>query len=276
MSALLGEVVAWSMRQSETQFSDVMKALEVAGLDPAEAKELSPRSAWTRATREMKENRTIDKIDAKGGLVKFQFTHKALEHGRFEFDYELTVTLDCDTGKVTCDEKPEFAKHAEELLVQAMARRNASDITRLVQRLFEKHADLFPIVPDKGVAYFVPDKHKEFTAKVERFLNAMGGSLHRLPVPKGTDEGNRSVKEAVNSGLEALLKELNDSVAEWDGDTRPKTMERAVDKFQAIAYKVDAYADYLASSQDALKAKLEAAKRGMMEKITAASEPAAV
>ncbi len=145
-----------------------MKALEVAGLDPAEAKELSPRSAWTRATREMKENRTIDKIASKGGLVMFQFTHKALEHGRFEFDYELTVTLDCDTGKVTCDEKPEFAKHAEEFRPR-MITAGASAYPRIIdfQRMRE-------IADSVGAYLFVDMAH---------ISGLVAGGVHPSPFP---------------------------------------------------------------------------------------------
>lgn len=274
---LLGEIVTWDVKSSEVNIDTIRKALKESGLPDSVAGDLNNRSAFSRATKHLKEDRTIDKVkEAKDGTITFQLTRKSNNGNLIDFDYECQVELNTDSGEITCKESREIEDTARLLLAHALKVRSANDITRMVQKLHRDHADLFPINPARGVAYFTPACHADFTAKIEKFLHLVGGVLWRFPVPKGTPEGNRSVKEAVNSGLETLLKELNDSVAEWNGDTRPKTMERAVDKFQAIAYKVDAYADYLASSQDALKAKLVEAKKAMMEKITAASEPAAV
>lgn len=273
---LLGEIVTWDVKASEVNIDVIRNALRDSGLPVDVAGDLNNRSAFSRATKHLKEDRTIDKVkEAKDGSITFQLTRKSNNGNLIDFDYECQVELNVDTGEITCKENKDIEHAARELLEHALKVRSANDITRMVQKLHKDHADLFPINPARGVAYFTPASHAAFTAKIEKFLHLVGGVLWRFPVPKGTEEGNRSVKEAVNSGLESLLKELNDSVAEWDGDTRPKTMERAVDKFQAIAYKVDVYADYLASSQDALKAKLEEAKKSMMEKIMAAQEPAA-
>jgi len=264
---LLGEVVVWDMAATEVPYPTVVAAMEHAGLDSALATDLSYRAAFTRACKQLKANRTIDKLKSKGGVMSFQFTKKALVGEEFEFEREARVELDCDTGEIKCDESPELAERAEELLSFARQQRTSSDITKLVQKMFSTHADLCPINPRKGVAYFVPEVHREFTAKVESFLSAFGGKLWRWPIPKGTEEGNRSVRDAVANGLQTLLEELNEVVEGWDENTRDATMEKIQGQYQLVAGKVDAYATYLFGAHEDLLKRVEASKSRLVDRM---------
>ncbi len=269
-STLLGEVVTWDLRSAEVSYAELVESLKNAGLDPGEATELSHRSAFGRACKHLKEERAIDKLqyDAATKTLRFQFTRKHLAGGRFEYDYECMLSLDPDTGAVTCAENQAMEQHARELLQHAIDTRNAQDVTRLVQKLFKEHADLYPINPKKGVAYFCPLAHRDFTEKVEAFLVAMGGSLWRFPVPSGTPQGNASVKEAVQSGLQSLLGELSAAVEGWDETTRKSTMDKALERWQAIRHKVECYEEYLGAEQERLKEELSRAKEELARRIT--------
>lgn len=267
---LLGEVVTWDLRAAEVSYTRVVDALKDAGLDPDEAKEMTPRSAFGRACKWLRDERAIDKLqyDKTTGAAQFQFTRRHLAGGKYEYDYECVLSLDCNTGAVSCPENPALEQHARELLQHSIATRNAQDVTRLVQRLFQEHADLYPINPRKGVAYFVPEQHRSFTEKVDAFLHAMGGSLSRFPVPKGTPQGNASVKDAVQSGLQSLLNELGDAVEGWDETTRKSTMDKALERWQAIRHKVECYEEYLGAEQERLKEELSRAKEELARRIT--------
>jgi hypothetical protein len=267
MSDLLGEVVVWDMASAEVPYSTVVDALDESGLDVSLATELSPRAAFSRACKHLKENRTIDKLKSKGGVISFQFTKKALVGEEFEFEREARVELDCDTGEIKCDEAPELAEKATELLAFAKQTRTSSDITRLVQKMFATHADLYPINPKKGVAYFCPSAHRDFTAKVEDFMGKFGGKLWRYPVPKGTDEGNRSVRDAVASGLQTMLEELNEAVEGWDENTRGATMEKVQERYRVVSGKIDAYATYLLGAQEELMQRVEASKSRLVDRM---------
>ena len=269
---LLGEVVSWDVEAKELHLDTIRSALTTAGLDPDMMAELTPKAAFQRACSELKEDRAIDKVEREKELIRFQFTKKLLEEGRMDYDYECMVTLNTETGAVECHEYPEIADKAEELLQHAIHHRNAQDVTRLVQNLFGKNADLFPINPKKGVAYFVPEAHREFTGKVDHFLSLVGGNLSRFPVPAGTIEGNKSVKEAVECGLSALIAELDGCVQSWDDTTRKTTFDKAIAKYDSIAYKVEAYAEYLSASTDGLKEKVKASKKALAEKVTSLAE----
>lgn len=264
---LLGEVVTWDVETAEVSFTDLRQALVDAGLGDDCAKELTPRSAFNRACRDLKENRAIDKVESAGGKTKFQFTSKALDGGKVDYQYECAVYLENDTGTITCPESSELETQARDLFEEALRKRNAQDVTRLVQGMFMTHADLIPINPKKGVAYFVPQRFKEFTSKVDDFLRRIGGSLSRFPVPSGTAEGNASVKEAVQANLATVLAELDASVDQWDDKTRPKTIEKIQAEFEKVNYKVEAYAEYLSTEQEGLLVKLGEAKKRLAEKV---------
>jgi hypothetical protein len=267
----LGEIVSWELDSTEVKYTDVIEALTQAGLPAEEAGEMAPKSAFSRACKELKKDRSIDKVNSKKGIVEFQFTKKHLEDSRLEFDYECLVTLDCETGDISCPENYALEKHAVELFAHARQTRKTNDITRIVQRLFSKHADLFPI-NSKGCAYFVPDKHREFTEKIETFLAELGGTLSRFPVPRGTPQGTAAVREAVEQGLQSLLDELNEAVESWDETTRKSTMEKAAEKYQVIQYKVDAYSDYLGGKQERLQEAIKEARAVLAEKVRATIE----
>lgn len=265
-SELLGEIVSWDMYGRELSYAEVQDALRVAGLDPDFASELSTRSAFTRACKHLKDNRQIDKVKSKSGLITFQFTKKVLDGEEFEFDRECRVEVDTDSGEVRCDEKPDLAQQAQELLNHSMQTRNASDITRIIQNLFRSQADLYAI-NRKGAAYFCPEKFRPFTAQVEQFVKAMGGQISRFPVPKGTDHGNASVRDAVSMGLGSLLAELNEAVEGWDDNTRETTMQKVQARYDEVTAKVDAYAEYLLGAQEGLLEQLQAAKARMVDRI---------
>lgn len=271
-SELLGEVVVWSMRGSEMLYTDVLQALDTACLPREAARELSPRGAFTRACKELKKDRVIDKVSTKGGVISFQFTQKHLVGDKFEHDYECMVYLDADSGKITCPENEGLADQARQLFAYCNQTRNAQDVTRITQKLFKEHADLFGIDPHKGVAYFVPEQHRDFTTKIDRFLNELGGGLHRFPVPVGTETGNQSVQSAVQGGLQSMLADLEKAVDEWDTSTRAKTIEASKKEWEAISYKVGAYAHYLSAKHTELEQGLEAAKQRLVDKIFAIDE----
>lgn len=272
MSPLLGEVVTWDIATQDIPYHDVIDALREAGLDPDAASELSPKSAFKRACKTLKENRSIDRLNQsgkkKGGPVIYQFTRKELEDGKLEFDYECQMELDAETGSVSCQEDGVLEEQTQKLVDFAKETRTGQDITRLVQKLFNDNADLFPINPRKGVAYFVPIEHREFTAKVEAFMSSLGGEICRFPVPRGDEKGEESVRGAIKAGIATLVDELNGAVSEWDDTTRGSTMERAKNRWTTIYNKVDAYSEYLGAEKRSLQDALDKAKDELYRRIT--------
>lgn len=264
---LLGEIVTWDVLDSETPFDKIKRALLDSGLSTDVLSDLQPKAAFLRACRTLKKDRAIDKVEQGPDSIRFQFTHKTIQEGRADYEYECLVLLDTKSGLAACPEDPSKEPEINNLITRAMGTRTSQDITRLVQGMFTKNADLYPINPRKGVAYFVPEKHRSFTAQVEDFLKRVGGAMSRFPVPKGTAEGNASVRDAVSSGLTSLIQELDQVVDTWDENTRKGTMEKMVEKYRIVEYKISAYSEYLNERQAELQKNLEARKQKLAEKI---------
>jgi hypothetical protein len=262
---LLGEVIAWGCPGVKARHKDLVSALREAGLDEGAARELAPRHAFARACRQLSERRIIRQVGEDARFIRFQFTSEQLQGGRFRYELEAVLSLEKATGAVSCD-LPQLAALAQARLDDCLSCRNGGDVTRMLQRLFERNADLFPI-REKGGCYFVPQEHSAFLDKVDRFVTGLGGALRRFPVPAGTAQGDRSVKEAVASGIASLIEEHRAAVAAFGSDTREATLARAAERIRLVRHKVSCYAAYLQGERDRLERDLHDAAKELREKV---------
>jgi hypothetical protein len=268
----LGEVISWTCGGVAVRHADLVAALRDASLDENVARELAPRHAFTRACKKLSDQRIIRQVGEDESTLRFQFTAEHRDGDRFEYALETMLTLDKRTGAIQCG-LPGLATLAQEHLDRAIEARTGSDVTRVIQRLFDRHADLFPIRPQGG-CYFIPDRHTPFVDKVHAFLGRIHGELLRFPVPAGTREGDRSVKEAVAAGLAALVAEHRDAVESFGGDTRPETIERAATRIRATRFKIESYAALLAEEKDRLDRELAAAAVQLRNRVASLASPA--
>jgi len=262
---LLGEVISWTCPGTAVRHADLVAALADAGLDPGVARELLPRHAFARACKTLAKDRIIRPVGEDQTAITFQFTQESRAGDRFEYTLETMLALDKATGKVRC-EQPGLATLAQELVDRAIDARTGTDITRCVKRLFDRHADLFP-VREQGSVYFVPRAHAAFVEKVQRFLGRVNGRLARFPVPEGTAHGDRSVRDAVAGGIAALIEDHRAAIAGFGADTRRDTLERAAERVKQVRHKLAAYAEYLAGERGKLEAELADAARELRAKV---------
>lgn len=273
---LLGEVISWACSGVSVTHPALLAALADAGLDEGVARELAPKHAFTRACKKLCDRRIIRQVAEDDTAVKFQFTAESRDGDKFDYHLETMLTLDKKTGTVTCD-LPGLATLAQEELDRATDARTGSDVTRVIQKLFDRHADLFPVRPQGG-CYFVPERYAGFVDKVQAMLGRLNGQILRFPVPAGTVEGDRSVKDAVAAGLAALIDDHRRAVAQFGADTREDTLKRAADKIRSTQFKIAAYAAYLLDEKGKLDRELAAARDELRAKVEqlAATPPAAV
>ena len=146
-------------------------------------------------------------------------------------------------------------------------------MTKVIQKLFERRADLFPIRPQGG-CYFCPACHVGFVDQIQDLVNRVGGRLLRFPVPAGTEEGDRSVTQAVADGLAAVVAEHRAAVAQFGTDTRTDTLQRAAEKIRTTKFKLVAYSEYLAGERERLESAVADAERELREKVETIANPA--
>ena len=254
---MLGEIITWKIQGVAISHADLLAGLMASDLDCDVAKELAPRNAFARACSKLNNERIIRKVAEDHSTISFQFTREALEDGKFSYHFESLLFLDKHSGNIT-SENLELEQLAKEEFGRCLESRSANDVTRLVQRLFERHADLFTI-RDQGGVYFVPEVHQDFVVKVESFVRNIGGSLQRFPIPAGSPQGNRAVQEAVAHGLQAIIDEHLQAVQKFGEDTRPDTLRRAEEKVRATKLKIEGYSFYLDKKREDLEASLQQA-----------------
>ena len=253
---LLGEVISWTCPAVAVKHRAVVEALRDAALDESVARE--------RIIRPLREDRTT---------ITFQFTRESREGDRFEYALETLLALEKATGKITCD-LPGLATLAQEHLDECIAARNGGDITRMIQRLFERNADLFPI-RERGGVYFTPAERAPFVDRVQAFLRCVNGRLSRFPVPSGTPNGDRSVKDAVAGGIATLIGEHRAAVATFGSDTRGSTLERAAERIRLTRHKIESYSCYLAEERERLERDLAVASKELRAKVESLGTPEA-
>jgi hypothetical protein len=267
---LLGEIITWSCSGISIRHLDLIEALRDSGLDETVARELAPRHAFARACKKLAQQRIIRQVSEDDTTITFQFTKELREGDHFQYDLETMLSLEKTTGKVTCS-LVGLATLAQEELDRCLDARTGADVTRIVQRLFERRADLFPI-REQGGAYFVPQVHAGFTSQVQAFLGKLNGRMQRFPVPAGTPEGDRSVKESVAEGLSALIAEHQRAIEAFGEDTRQSTLERAAERIRGTRFKIEAYSEYLAEEKAQLEEKLAEAGRQLRAKVEAMAD----
>ena len=263
---MLGEIITWKVQGVAISHADLISGLMASDLDCDVAKELAPRNAFARACSKLDSERIIRKVAEDHATITFQFTREALEEGKFSYHFESLIFVNKHSGKIT-SENLELEKLAKEEFCRCMEARTASDVTRLIQRLFERHADLFSI-RDQGGVYFVPEVHHGFIAKVENFLRNIGGTLQRFPIPAGSPQGDRAVQDAVASGLQGIIDEHLEAVQKFGEDTRPETLRRAEEKVRATKLKIEGYSFYLDKKREDLEASLQKASELLRSRMT--------
>lgn len=282
-----GEIVSWDLTSGTVITFDALRsALAAAGLDEKVAREMAPRNAFARACHKLSERRVIRKVLDAAGVLTFQFTREVEDEAagrdgqRFRYDFEAVLALDKRTGVVTCDGNPELADLATAMVKAEAERRYNSDITAVVQTIMDRNADLFQI-RSQGGCYFVPAAFSAILDKMEILLGRVGGSLRRFPIMAGTAGGDRSVREAVDDGLETVIAQHVRAVEEFDETTRDTSLEKMVERINVTRFKVEAYAAYLGERRERLHEQLAAARQLLRDKVsqlgrrTAVPEPAA-
>jgi hypothetical protein len=266
---LLGEVISWTCPCGSVPFTALLEALREAGLDESAARALAPRHAFARACHKLAQARIIRQVGEDDTAITFQFTSERKEDDRYCYELETLLTLEKATGKVSCP-LPGLATLAQEELDRCIKARTGSDITRVVQRLFDRQADLFPI-RDKGGVYFVPQEHAAFIGRIQAFLGKVNGRVARFPVPAGTTHGDASVKDAVANGIAALIDEHREAISAFGSDTRPSTLERAGQRVRLVRHKLSSYAAYLQEERERLEKDLAEAADLLRQKVEALS-----
>ena len=262
---LLGEIVSWNVSKVSISQTALEDALKSADLTTHVTPELPFQTAFTRACKNLGQKHLIRKLEEDSEFVYFQFTKEAREAEYFTYSTEGKLTLSKETGKVACT-AAELGQAVQVELDKELPLRKGADVSKLLLKLLEHEAGLFPVRPQGG-CYLVMKEHSLFLDSLESFTGRVGGCLLRYPIPSGTRSGDQSVKLTIASGLSALINEYSNSIDNFGSDTKPSTLEKAAGHIRVARFKVESYSAYLEDERTRLDDLLAAASERLKEKV---------
>lgn len=276
-----GDVVTWESR-GEYSLTTIRKALETAKFDSRKLiRDMLPRHAFARACHNLAESRIIRKLEEGESTIKFQFTKEVLKSRGFEYDPEAFLTLDKVTGKLTgqaTEESEKLCEEARKHMDREVGLRKASDVTRLIKRIFarsEAHSELMPL-RSQGGAYFVPARYYDFLDRLETFAGQVGTEIGRFPIASGTVHGDRSLSAVVSSYLKDMINEYEKKIEELEDDSSEATLARRAKSVVEVKTKIDCYASYLTTTRENLMEQLAEASKKLAAKTAKIRARAAV
>lgn len=269
---LLGECVCWTLpdnRGISNTHQAVVDALKAAGLDEKVAKVFLPAQAFYRACVALREERVIDVLRNDKDEMLFQFSKRQVKddvvEGGVEFLYEkeVKILLNKTTGALTCSD-PDILEKARTELNRCLQARTTSDISNIVNALFEAHADLIPI--GTGV-FFVPQEYVAFTDKIASFMKLLGRRIRRLSIPKGAPGNEQNVAEMMEAHFNSLLEGLQEAVKDFSLVTRDSTIAAVAERININRSKIEAYATYLQDKREDLLRFVDHVNKMLMVKL---------
>lgn len=265
---LLGEIISWES-PTEVPIETLRDGLKAAGFKEELARDMLPRNAWLRAAKRMEEDRVIDKIEDAGGIMLFQFTKKYLADKQWDFRMETILTLEKATGKVSCTVW-ELEERAQRLIDEQMGKRSSADVTRIIQTICRKEADLFPIRRQGGV-YFVPDRHSWVIGSLGTLLESIKGSLVRFPVPAGSETGRLNAAQIMQQELHTRIQDHMDLIAKYTEKVDDEVLCERSKAIVRLKGELESYEVILDHFADELRDHWVAANELLIQKIEEAS-----
>lgn len=272
-SNLLGKIANWNLRRNrglKHKHSEVVLALQKHNLDDKVAREFAPSQAFNRAVNKLEEEeRIIEVVRRDKDEILFQFTkfksQEDLTEGDEELEYkkETKVLLDKGSGKLICKNKSVLEK-AQKELDRCLEERTTSDISLIVDKLFEAEGDLIHWAVG---AYFIPVSGFPFLEKVKAFLAELGRGMSICPIPAGDEDGDQSVCDAVSDHLEGLVEDLLLKVQNFTLSTKPSSVDRVAEGINEARIKVEGYALLLRDKSKYLLEVIDQANQNLVERI---------
>lgn len=269
----LGSIVSWTPPHS-VAFSRMRDALKTAGLSEDLARELLPRNAFSRAARELSEERVIRKLkETDDGKIHFQFTREERigkwDHDDlFEYSLEDVVILDKESGfVVTKDGNAQLASHVHDLIESHLATRNATDVTRAVKQVYEEAGGDLVTLRDGGGVYFVPEKHASLVEQTRVFLRECGGTIREFKIQAGDGHTEVSVAESMLDHLTGLILEFRDSCERVTTDSSDGMVARRHERVAELRSKLEQYRGLLGAAAERIGASIAEAERDLIGRL---------
>jgi hypothetical protein len=258
---ILGFIVFWNVRNVRIDRATLEAKLTEQGLDKKYARSHNYRSAFIRALRNLEEKWIIRLVEENHSSIMYQFTAESKvedatgDDARLAYDPETLIKVNKDAYRETeqiddaISGRSDIVQKVVQCFNQERDSYQSSDITRMIQRIFNDHADIITMRPQGGV-YFVPSPFQNVIQSLTQLLAGLGGdsTMESLPVPD-VESSRVAVKNAVLDDVESIIKQLNEEVdnafnsdgvtAKWAGHRldQIRRMQQRINQYEQILDK---------------------------------------
>ena len=262
-----GHIISWTSPKDPIKLTDLRSALSRAGFSEALAKELAARNAFSRAAKELSQERIIRRAEEGEDELKFQFTREFLQAGQFAYEKEFDLYLNKDTGRIRC-ENTHMEQVAQELVDSHKATRMSADVTRLIQKIFDNGGgDLVP-VRQQGGCYFVPAGHVGILGGIRVLLKDIGGTLSEWEISAKSEQTQVTIQENMYGYMLGLVDKFKSSCQSISENTSSKVLERRLEEVHDLRTKLLSHAPLLRGLAEEVNAAINESE---LEMIGAAS-----
>ena len=252
---ILGRIVFWNIRNVALIQTELTQKLIEAGLSDSYAKEHNYRSAYLRALKSMEEQRLVRLVEETSLRSLYQFTQEVRigqkEEAELEYNKEAMITIDKvgysvhhDFSKAISCANSDIKNRVVELFEIEKKTFRSSDITRILQSIFTKQAEILPL-REQGSIYFVPAFYSGLVESVKTLAGLIPGILFKtIPMPDVSDSRNM-LKDAVEDSIGFDFNKLEKELETIDESTNPEWVSGRLDKLDKLKKRINNYASVL-------------------------------
>jgi hypothetical protein len=223
----------------------------------------------------MRHERIIRQFKRDGDSLVFQFTREHLNSLQIEYSREAMLTLDLTTGVIRADDIVIQAE-ATRLAAEYSAKRLTSDLTRLIQRVFDRERAALVPIREQGGCYFVPETHAALVDQARTLLTEIGGDLRSFAVQLGDGQTNQSVAEAMTEYLIQRITEFRESCESLSADSPADVMTRQQERIGELRRHLDMYRGLLMGYASEIDTAIQQAEKDMLAKLIAPAQTSEV
>lgn len=298
-SPILGSVVAWSAKNISVAADKLAAIGKRHGLEPRDKSWNAAYSQGYGKVYEAHEKNgdeiSCDELDVDAqNIATWQIDRRKETSidGRkdaIERDYRCFIQIDYTSGKATSKRDPKLAAELEKAAAEAKELRNTTDVTKMLEKLFEG-IDLIPL-RDQGGAYFVFAADKAAIDRAAAFIADVAKTLDKrlsfdcddradcrflqFDFP-ATPSNQQSASEAWTTFVQSKLAEYQDAINDFDPEsTKPATMEAMARRITELRGRIEAHVGVMLTRADDVNKAMAAAKSKLMDKIRATDAAAA-
>lgn len=211
---------------------EVQDAIKEIGL-PEEARDIRSRSAIIRAIKAAATKlKTVEVLNDDKDKMMFQITRIEKEdHTKYgkiaKYILDNVITFDKQSCDISC-ENPRVKTFVEEKFLYAKDYYRTTDITRILLRMFKKHAEIVSL-RKAGGSYMVPGQFREYVEKIAQFIRRLSpkNKVSKYSIQRTKDGSNEAEVFAltVNAKIRefARLREKAMQIADTAKEVLKKT-----------------------------------------------------